>query len=184
MAYRILDSHVHFWDPVARHHEWLVEVPHLNRRFGPDDYDAGRHELGGFVFVQADCRDEEALAEARWVAELAATFPLIRGIVAYAPLQRGRAAESHLDALADEPLVVGVRRLLQDRPVEEITEAAFIEGVQRLASGISASTSASGTRSCPLLPTLWRHAPTRTSSSTTSVSRRSPMARSTHGAST
>jgi L-fuconolactonase len=134
VAYRIVDSHVHFWDPVARHHEWLAEVPQLNRRLGPEDYDPGRHELHGFVFVQADCRDEEALAEARWVAELAGSFPLIRGIVAYAPLQRGRAVESHLDALADVPLVVGVRRLLQDRPLEEITDAAFIDGVRLLAA--------------------------------------------------
>jgi len=133
VTHRIVDSHIHFWDPVSRHHDWLAEVPQLNRRLGPEDYDPGRHELHGFVFVQADCRDEEALAEARWVAELAASFPLIRGIVAYAPLQHGRAVETHLDTLADEPLVVGVRRLLQDLPVEAITDAEFIEGVRMLA---------------------------------------------------
>lgn len=133
MAYSIVDSHIHFWDPVARHHDWLAEVPQLKRRLGPEDYDAGEHELRGFVFVQADCRDEEAFGEARWVAELAGSFPLIRGIVAYAPLQQGGAVERYLDTLADEPLVVGARRLLQDRPVEEITDAKFIEGVQLLA---------------------------------------------------
>ena len=133
MAHRIVDTHIHFWDPRGRHHDWLAEVPQLNRRLGPEDYDAGHHELGGFVFVQADCRDEEALDEARWVAELAVAFPLIRGIVAYAPLHKGGAAERELDALADEPLVVGVRRLLQDRPVEEITDARFVEGVRLLA---------------------------------------------------
>ncbi len=45
----------------------------------------------------------------------------IRGIVAYAPLHRGRAAEPGLAAVAAEPLVVGVRWLLQGRPREEIT---------------------------------------------------------------
>ena len=134
MTHRIVDAHVHYWDPLAHYHEWLSEVPPLNRRQGPADYDPGHHGLDGFVFVQADCRDEEALDEVRWVAELAASFPLIRGIVAYAPLHEGGAAvERHLDALADQPLVVGTRRLLQDRPIEEITDRRFIDGVRRLA---------------------------------------------------
>ena len=132
MAHSIVDSHVHFWDPLGRHHDWLAGVPSLNRRLGPEDYDAGRHELRGFVFVQADCREEEALGEAQWVASLAESFPAIRGVVAYAPLQQGGAVEDQLDALVDEPLVVGVRRLLQDRPLDEITDARFIEGVRLL----------------------------------------------------
>jgi len=129
----IVDSHVHFWDPVARHHDWLAEVPSLNRRFGPEDYDPSQRALRGLVFVQADCRDEEALAEASWVARLAASSPSIGGIVAYAPVHLGVAVEPHLDMLADEPLVVGVRRLLQDGPLEDITDQRLIAGVRLLA---------------------------------------------------
>ncbi len=67
----MIDAHVHFWDPSARRHAWLDAQPVLNRRFGPEDYDAGHHDVAGVLFVQADCRDEEALGEARWVADLA-----------------------------------------------------------------------------------------------------------------
>jgi L-fuconolactonase len=130
---RLLDAHVHFWDPSARHHDWLADAPLLQRRFGPEDLDPGSCELSGVVFVQADCRDEEALDEVHWVQALAAEQPLIRGIVAYAPLHLGAAAESHLRVLAGEPLVVGVRRLLQGRPAETILAPEFITGVRMLA---------------------------------------------------
>ena len=128
---RILDAHIHLWDPVARHHDWLEEVPSLRRRFGPEDVDAGRYELAGAVFVQADCREHEALDEARWVQDVAQ--PLVCGIVAYAPVHLGAAVEPELDALADVPLVVGVRRLLQGGPVEAVLERRLAEGVRLLA---------------------------------------------------
>jgi predicted TIM-barrel fold metal-dependent hydrolase len=59
----LLDAHVHFWDPGARRHGWLDAHPALQQRFGPEDYDAGRHAVAGMIFVQADCLDEEAAEE-------------------------------------------------------------------------------------------------------------------------
>jgi predicted TIM-barrel fold metal-dependent hydrolase len=129
---QVLDAHVHFWDPRARHHDWLAELPPLRRRFGPEDLDTGHHELIGAVFVQADCRDDEALDEVRWVGRLAAEHPVIRGIVAYAPLHEGRSAARHLEALAGEELVVGVRRLLQGLPSEAITSRMLVNAIRLL----------------------------------------------------
>jgi L-fuconolactonase len=129
----ILDAHVHFWDPGTRHHAWLDEHSTLRRRFVPADYDAGRHAVGGAVFVQADCRDDEALDEVRWVTALAEGDPFVRGIVAYAPLHLGSAAEDALAAVAAEPLVVGVRRLLQGQPLAALEDRALIDGVGLLA---------------------------------------------------
>lgn len=128
----IVDAHLHFWDPSARHHDWLAGQPELQRRFGPEDLDVGRHELAGAVFVQADCREDEALDEVRWVEQLAAEHPFLCGIVAYAPVHRGRSAERHIVELAARPLVVGVRRLLQGQPLEAITERSLVRGVRLL----------------------------------------------------
>jgi L-fuconolactonase len=111
---------------------WLAAHPSLCRRFGPEDLETGRYELTGAVFVQADCRDAEALDEVGWVERLAEAHPFVCGIVAYAPLQRGRAAERDVARLAERPLVVGVRRLLQGKPVEAITAPAFVRGVRML----------------------------------------------------
>lgn len=127
----ILDAHLHLWDPVARHYDWLNGQPSLERVFGPGDIDAGRHDLVGAVFVQADCREDEALNEVRWVHDVAR--PLVRGIVAYAPVHHGAAAESELAALAAQPLVVGVRRLLQGLPIEAIIDPRLADGMGLLA---------------------------------------------------
>jgi L-fuconolactonase len=128
----IIDGHLHFWDPSARHHDWLAAHPPLQRRFGPEDLDAGHHQLAGALSVEADCREDEALDEVRWVRDLARDHPLVRGIVAYAPVHRGRAAERHLEAVAAQPFVVGVRRLLQGHRPEAITDPRLICGVRLL----------------------------------------------------
>ena len=129
----IFDAHVHFWDPGARRHAWLDGNPTLCRPFVPEDYDAGRHEVAGLLFVEADCRDEEALDEVRWVGELAQREPRIRGVVAYAPLHLGDRAREAVAELAAEPAVVGVRRLLQDEPASLLSSPALAEGVALLA---------------------------------------------------
>jgi L-fuconolactonase len=128
----ILDAHLHLWDPAHRHHDWLAAHPPLQRRFGPEDLDVGRHDLVGAVVVQADCRDDEALDEVRWIAGLAAEHPVIRGIVAYAPLHLGRDARAALEAVAAEPLVVGIRRLLQGEPAGLLRAPELVEGIRLL----------------------------------------------------
>jgi L-fuconolactonase len=129
----ILDAHVHFWDPGSRRYAWLDEHPSLLRRFGPEDYDSGRHAVGGMIFVQADCEADEALGEARWVADLARVDPRVVGIVAYAPVHLGAGARLALAATAAQPRVVGVRRLLQDEPLSLLRDPGLAEGVRLLA---------------------------------------------------
>jgi L-fuconolactonase len=128
----ILDAHVHFWDPGSRRYAWLDEHPSLLRRFGPHDYDSGAHPVHGMIFVQADCEADEALGEARWVADLAEVDPRVVGIVAYAPVHLGAGARTAVAAAA-QPRVVGVRRLLQDEPAHLLRDRALAEGVRLLA---------------------------------------------------
>ena len=67
---------------------------------------------------------------ARWPARTGG----IRGIVAFAPLERSAALGPHLDALVENPLVVGVRRLLQAEPAAFLMRPELIAGIQRLAA--------------------------------------------------
>src|SRR3954451_10009929 len=97
----LIDAHIHFWDPGRLHYEWLEALPALQRPFLPADVETGRHEVHGFVFVQADCRDDEGWAEVAW----ACTLPVV-GIVGYAGLHRGEAVRADVARLAGEPLVV------------------------------------------------------------------------------
>jgi L-fuconolactonase len=117
----ILDAHVHFWDPAARHHDWLSGA--LDRPFGPEDLPA-THDV---IFVEADCHVAEAADEVAWVAGLG--DPRVRGIVANAPLEQGPEA---LEPVLGLPLVRGVRRQIEPRPVAFALAGGFVAGVRRL----------------------------------------------------
>src|ERR1051325_8458174 len=72
-AVGIVDSHVHFWNPAELHYPWLDALPSLQRAFLPPDYAAatGRIPIDHIVFVEANCRPEEARREGGVVEGLA-----------------------------------------------------------------------------------------------------------------
>lgn len=130
---RIVDAHIHFWDPAVRHHEWLGDVPALERRFTPNDVDFGSQIPDGLVFVEADCWPQESLDEVDWVLGLAGSGPAILGIVAHVPLEWGNRAASALNQLRQREKVVGVRRLLQHEPPALLLDPGLIQGTRMLA---------------------------------------------------
>ncbi|KDA06757.1 amidohydrolase [Microbacterium sp. CH12i] len=130
---RILDSHLHLWDPAILEYPWL-EGP-LRARFAETELAAAVGAVDGeraFVFVQADCAEHQTLDEVEWVASLAERVG-VRGIVAGARLDRGAESVEHLDAVAQHPLVVGVRHLLQGEPAGLAGSAEFRAGAAALA---------------------------------------------------
>lgn len=136
---RILDSHVHLWDPAVLRYDWLNG--RLRARFGPTERDEATATAGeadrAFVFVQAECVPADALAEVDWVcglaAEAGATRQPIRGIVARLAMEHGDVVRAQLDALRDRPLVVGVRRLIQDEAPGFATTPAFLAAARAVA---------------------------------------------------
>ena len=123
-----VDSHVHVWDPSLHRHAWLDAEPALNRAVLPADIGFAAAGVDRAVFVQADAA--ESVGEAAWVASL--DWPQLAGIVAHAPLERSDAAEV-LDQLAGIPLVIGVRRLLQDESREFFASQALAKGLAEVA---------------------------------------------------
>lgn len=148
---RVVDSHVHLWDPDTLAYPWLEEFAPLRRPALPAQYAAAWDAVGlrpeGIVHVQADVRPDLALAEVDWVSALDTPVPL-RGVVAYAPLEDGAAVTSHLDALRERPLVVGVRRSTQNEPAGAIATPGYREGLRAVArAGLTADLCV---RSCQL----------------------------------
>jgi len=129
----VIDGHIHFWDPARFDYPWLQGEPQLRRRFTPLDLDTGGLDIEGFIFVQAACRPEQSAAEVDWVRKLAAAGTPVLGAVAHAPLEDGPAAcKTDLTSYAADPLVVGVRRLLQDDPADFALRQPFIDAVRTL----------------------------------------------------
>jgi L-fuconolactonase len=128
----LLDTHVHLWDPARHDYPWLDDQPALHRAYGPADLDLGDTDLTGLIVVEAGCRD--AMAELAWIEEMAVAWPSIRAVVAQAPLERGRAVDGVLAELGRRPLVVGVRRNVQDEPPGFLSDPDFTAGVGTLAA--------------------------------------------------
>ncbi|MBF4163347.1 amidohydrolase family protein [Nocardioides acrostichi] len=128
-APRVIDSHVHFWDPASRRHPWLDEVPALFRPMLPGQYQQQAPRSDGLVFVEADCEESAATGEVAWIESLAASGVPVLGIVAAVRLESPDVEES-LAALARRPLVVGVRRLLQDERAGFCLDTGLLRGVR------------------------------------------------------
>lgn len=130
---KVVDSHVHVWDPAQLHYGWLEDAPGLNAPFLPADLPHSTADTSGCVFVQADCADRQSLAEVDWVASLAPDWPRLSAVVASAEIERGDAVAADVEQLLQRPLVKGVRRIFQDRDESFILAADTIAGARRIA---------------------------------------------------
>lgn len=118
MSEFVVDAHHHLWDLEHGQYAWQTpEVPKLYRSFGPSDLLSAVATAGvdATVIVQAADTCADTTDMVRW----AAATPAIRGIVGWAPLEDPAAAEPALDRVAANPLVKGVRHLINYEPDED-----------------------------------------------------------------
>ena len=131
----IIDTHLHVWDLNKFRYPWLDNIPQLNKTYLLDDYDQATEGLNieKMVFVQCEAEFDQFQEEAAWVTELAKIDPRLQGIVPWAPLEKEDQAQSALEKLASNPLVKGIRRIIEyeDDP-EFCLRSGFIRGVQLL----------------------------------------------------
>ncbi|MEM7311829.1 MAG: amidohydrolase family protein [Planctomycetota bacterium] len=131
----IVDTHVHLWEPANIEYPWLPQVPVLNRPYLLEDYrkTCGEANVTGMVFVECEANHDLGKQEADWVASLAEQDSRLQGIVARASIEKGKAIRDDVAALAENRLVKGIRRLIQEEPdVTFCAQPNFIEGVQTL----------------------------------------------------
>lgn len=131
----IIDAHLHLWDPKRLRYPWLDNIPLLNRPYLPEDYRkaCGPVQVEKMVFLQCECIPEQFLQEAEWITSLARQDPRIQGIVPWAPLEKGEAARPDLERLAQNPLIKGVRRIIQfESDLSFCLRPDFVRGVQIL----------------------------------------------------
>jgi L-fuconolactonase len=134
-GFPIVDAHVHLYDPQALSIGWIAGHPALEGPHLLVDFDVARGpvEVAALVAVEVGADPGQHLKEVRLISDLAAHEPRIAGIVAAAPLERGAAIEAELAQLAVNPLVKGVRRLIQHEPDPAFClQPRFVEGVQQL----------------------------------------------------
>jgi len=131
----LVDTHLHVWDPKYLRYPWLDSNELLNKPYLPADYRVacGPVQVEQMVFLQCECDLSQFMDEANWVTHLAQSEPRITGIVPWAPLEKGDAVQADLEKLATNPLIKGIRRIIQFEPdLEFCLRPDFVKGVQAL----------------------------------------------------
>ena len=116
---RVVDAHVHLWDPRRLRYTWL-DGTELDRLIDASTLRAAPGTVTDFVVVQADCADTQGLAEVEWLVEQSAQLPGLRGIVAFAPLERGAAV--HVATGRELAPRLGIAQLRIQQQCAAITE--------------------------------------------------------------
>src|SRR5829696_154712 len=133
---RIIDSHVHLWDPDRVEIPWLRNVPKINKLADLDLYAEATAGLDveGLVYLQVEVAPPYALIEARDLVNLARSDARVLGVVPWAPLEFGEKSRYFLEELvALGPEIKGVRRIVQDEADPEFClQPGFIEGTRAL----------------------------------------------------
>jgi L-fuconolactonase len=132
----IVDTHLHLWDPTLISYPWLDGNALLNRPYLLDAYDKAfaATQVEAMVFVQCEASFDAFRQEADWVARQAAADARIKAMVAWAPLEKGKAVEPDLIGLKAHGILRGTRRIIQfEDDIEFCLRPDFIDGVRLLA---------------------------------------------------
>jgi L-fuconolactonase len=126
-----IDAHQHFWIYDPREYDWIDDsMAALRGDFLPADLKPELEAAGfqGCVAVQA----RQTIEETRWLLELAASSPFILGVVGWVDLQSPQ-VRSHLQAVAGNPKLVGVRHVVQSEPDDRfLLRPEFLRGISAL----------------------------------------------------
>lgn len=107
-----IDAHQHFWQIARGDYGWLTpDLAPIHRDFGPDDLAPllSHHGIDATILVQA----APTAGETAWLLAIAERTPFVAGVVGWLDFD-APGALAELDALARNPLLVGVRPMVQD----------------------------------------------------------------------
>lgn len=128
-----IDSHQHFWRYSPAEYGWMDDrMTRIQRDFLPQDLAPllAACGLDGAVAVQA----RSSLEETRFLLELAREHDCVKGVVGWADLC-ALDLDAVLDELCQEPLLRGLRHVVQDEPDDDfLRREDFQAGVRKLAA--------------------------------------------------
>src|SRR3569833_58488 len=128
---RIVDTHLHLIYLDKFSYPWLAGVPPLNRQWDAPSYFVEAETLGieAALHMEVDVLFRESEDETRFVLGL---DPRVVGAIANARPEHVDFPK-HLERLAADRRVKGIRRLLQSDPDELSAGAVFRDNLRRLA---------------------------------------------------
>ncbi|WP_339260857.1 amidohydrolase family protein [Paenibacillus sp. FSL R5-0713] len=126
-----LDAHQHFWEYNIAEYGWIgEEMKAIRQSFLPHDLEPILTQSGmdGCIAVQA----RQSLTETEWLMQLADQYEFIKGVVGWADLCSDD-VRNQLELLASNPVLKGVRHVIQDEPdLQYVLREDFQRGISLL----------------------------------------------------
>ncbi|MBL7697644.1 MAG: amidohydrolase family protein [Chitinophagaceae bacterium] len=126
----VIDAHVHFWKYSKEDLPWIDrDMKILQKDYLPTELELTLHRnhVDGCIAVQAATEE----VETRFLAELANTHPVIKGVVGWTDL-RASNVEKKLSELKEYPSIKGIRHIVQSEPDDFLYDENFRAGVSLL----------------------------------------------------
>jgi L-fuconolactonase len=112
-----VDAHQHFWRLADREGQWPpASLAAIHRDFGPADL--APHLQAAGVDATVLVQSLPSVADTHWMLSVAADTPWVKGVVGWVDFKASDAAEQ-IDTLARNPLLKGLRPMLQDLPDDD-----------------------------------------------------------------
>ncbi len=129
-----VDSHHHLWLYTPEEYGWIQDTPDgsmsaLQRNFLPADLEQEASATGIDATVAVQAR--QTLEETHWLLSLAEKSNLIRGVVGWAPVAADDFPAT-LETLRQNPLLKGLRHVVQAEPDGFLDAPAFNRGIASL----------------------------------------------------
>ena len=127
----VIDSHVHFWKYTRQEYSWIdSSMKSLQKNYLPEDLQLTlkRNNVDGCIAVQALA----SAVETRFLAELANTHQMVRGVVGWADLKSADLRQQ-LDELSTYPSIKGIRHIAQSEPDDFFYDEKVRAGISLLA---------------------------------------------------
>lgn len=126
-----LDAHQHFWEYNMAEYGWIgEEMKAIRQSFLPHDLEPILTQSGmdGCIAVQA----RQSLTETEWLLQLADQYEFIKGVVGWVDLCSDD-VRNQLELLASNPVLKGVRHVIQDEPdLQYVLREDFQRGISLL----------------------------------------------------
>lgn len=126
-----IDAHQHFWHYNAEEYGWIDDSMSILRRdFLPEHLEPELKQAGFDASIAVQAR--QTVEETRWLLNLAASSPFIRGVVGWVDLQSETVREQLLE-FASNPKFLGVRHIVQSEPDSRfLLRPEFLRGIAAL----------------------------------------------------
>lgn len=150
----IIDAHQHVWDLDRAEYDWMgpgLGAIHRTVDLSELAPTLERLGIGGTVLVQA----ADNAADTDLMLDVAAREPLVKAVVAWAPLDDPVALAARLEELLARPVVAGIRVLVHEREPRWVEQPAVDSGLALLAeTGLSLDFPTAGFAALAELPRI------------------------------